>query len=104
VWFIAAFGADPDGLRTTADWTPASIAVLAGSATLGVVLQALILFVSWRKAGLRYRPDFAWRGMGLGKTARIAGWSLATIVVMQLGGIVTNNVVNTASGEGPSAL
>ena len=104
VWFIVEFGADPDGLRTATDWTPAAIAVLAGSATLGVVLQALILFVSWRKAGLRYRPDFKWRGMGLGQTGRIASWSLATIVVMQVGGIVTNNVVNTASGEGPSAL
>lgn len=102
--FIAMYGADPDGTRTPADWTPASIAVLAGSATLGVVAQALILFVSWRKAGIRYRPDFAWRGMGLAQTGRIAGWSLATIVVMQLGGIVTQNVINTASGEGPSAL
>ena len=104
MWFIVVFGADPDGLRDATDWSPESIAVLAGSATLGVVAQALILFVSWRKAGLRYRPDFAWRGMGLGQTARIASWSLATIIVMQLGGIVTNNVVNTASGEGPSAL
>ena len=104
VWFIVAFGADPDGTRSATDWSPTSIALLAGSSTLGVVLQALILFVSWRKAGIRYRPDFKWRGMGLGQTARIASWSLATIVVMQLGGIVTNNVVNTASGEGPSAL
>jgi len=102
--FIAMYGADPNGLRTPDDWTPTAIAVLAGSATLGVAAQALILFVSWRKAGIRYRPDFRWRGMGLGQTGRIAGWSLATIVVMQLGGIITNNVINTASGEGPSAL
>lgn len=104
VVFIAMFGSDPNGNRTTGDWTAGSIALLAGSATLGVVAQALILFVSWRKAGLRYRPDFAWRGMGLGQTGRIAGWSIATITVMQLGGLITNNVVNTASGVGPSAL
>ncbi|MBO1902109.1 murein biosynthesis integral membrane protein MurJ [Leucobacter weissii] len=102
--FIAMFGADPGGSRTPADWTSAAIAVLAGSATLGVAAQALILFLSWRRAGIRYRPDFAWRGMGLGQTARIAGWSLATIIVMQIGGIITNNVINTASGDGPSAL
>ena len=102
--FIAMYGADSNGLRTPGEWTPTMIAVLAGSATLGVVVQALILFVSWHKAGIRYRPDFKWRGMGLGKTARIASWSLATILVMNLGGIVTNNVINTASGQGPSAL
>ncbi|MFV0434252.1 MAG: murein biosynthesis integral membrane protein MurJ [Leucobacter sp.] len=102
VVFIAMFGADPEGDRTVLDWNPVSIAVLGGSATLGVIAQALILFWSWRKAGLRYRPDFKWRGMGLGHTARIASWSLATITVMQLGGIVTNNVVATGSGAGPS--
>lgn len=105
IWvFIVIFGSDPDGNRVPEDWVPAAIAVLAGSATLGVIAQSLVLFVSWRKAGIRYRPDFRWVGMGLGQTGRIAGWSLATIIVMQLGGIITNNVINTASGHGPSAL
>ncbi|GAA1787942.1 murein biosynthesis integral membrane protein MurJ [Leucobacter iarius] len=103
VVFIAMYGAD-NGTRTPDDWTPGAIAVLAGSATLGVIVQAVVLFISWRKAGIRYRPDFKWRGMGLGQTGRIAAWSLATIVVMQLGGIVTQNVINTASGAGASAL
>lgn len=100
--FIAMFGADPTGERTVFEWSPTAIAVLGGSATIGVIAQALILFWSWRKAGLRYRPDFKWRGMGLGRTAKIAAWSLATITVMQLGGIITNNVVATGSGAGPS--
>ena len=100
--FIVLFGADPTGERTVFEWDALSIGVLGGSATLGVIAQALILFVSWRKAGITFRPDFKWRGMGLGRTARIAGWSLATITVMQLGGFVTNNVVATGSGAGPS--
>ena len=100
--FIVLFGADPKGHREVFEWDAVSIGVLGGSATLGVIAQALILFVSWRKAGISYRPDFQWRGMGLGRTARIAGWSLATITVMQLGGFVTNNVVAIGSGEGPS--
>lgn len=102
VVFILMFGADPTGQRTVFEWDALSIGVLGGSATLGVISQALILFVSWRRAGIRYRPDFKWKGMGLGTTARIAGWSLATIVVMQLGGFITNNVVATGSGVGPS--
>ncbi|QAB17392.1 murein biosynthesis integral membrane protein MurJ [Leucobacter muris] len=103
VVFMLMFGADPTGgLRSVVDWDALSIGVLAGSATLGVAAQALILFVSWRKAGIRYRPDFKWKGMGLGHTARIAGWSLATITVMQLGGFVTNNIVATGTGAGPS--
>lgn len=102
--FIAWYGSDPDGSRTVSDWNALSIAVLAGSATLGVVAQALILFVSWRRAGISYRPDFVWRGIGLGHTAKIAGWSLATIVLTTLAGVVTGNVVGTASGQGPSTI
>lgn len=102
--FVMLYGADPNGTRTPGDWDHMAIAVLAGSATLGVIAQGLILFLSWRRVGIRYRPDFTWRGMGLGETGRIAAWSLATIGVMQLGGIVTQNVINTSTGEGPSAI
>lgn len=102
VAFIYLFGADPSGSRTAEDWTTLSVALLAGSATLGVMAQALVLFSSWRRAGIRYRPDFRWRGMGLRETANVARWGLATIVVIQLGGLVTSNVAGSASGQGPS--
>ena len=104
VTFIAVFGPDPQGQREIADWTALPIAVLAGSATLGIVAQALVLFLSWRKAGIRYRPDFRWRGMGLGKTARLAGWVLGTVLVSQIVTFVSTNIVNTATGEGPGQL
>lgn len=102
--FMLMFGADPDGIRTPADWNPFAIALLAGSATIAVAAQAIVLFLAWRRAGIRYAPDFQWRGMGLRHTGKIASWSLATIVVMQLGGVVTTNVANSASGLGPSSL
>lgn len=102
VIYIVVFGADPNGNRGLDDWNPAQIALLAGSATLGVVIQAIILSIAWRKAGIRYRPDFVWRGVGFGTLGKIAGWSLATVIVMQLGGIVTTNVASTASGQGAS--
>jgi putative peptidoglycan lipid II flippase len=102
VIYIAIFGSDPSGDQPVEDWTPFQIGVLGASATLGVVTQALILLVAWKKAGIRYRPDFVWRGVGLGKLGKIAQWSLATVVVMQLGGIVTNNVALTASGKAAS--
>lgn len=100
VAFILLFGSDPDGLRPVTSWTPASIAVLAGSATLGVVAQALVLIVPWRKAGLGFTPDFNWRGVGLGQTGRIASWGLATVTAITLAGFVTTKVINSATGEG----
>jgi putative peptidoglycan lipid II flippase len=102
VAFIVVFGADPDGLRTEIDWTGASIAVLAGSATLGVAVQAIILYIPWRRAGLKYRPDFKWRGMGLGRTVRIASWSFAALIIAQLATLVNNNVIGLGTGAGPA--
>jgi putative peptidoglycan lipid II flippase len=85
-------------------WSPEMIAVLGGSATLGVAAQALVLVLFWRRAGLRYRPDFHWRGAGLAATGRAAGWVFAMIVVMQIGGIVQTRVVSEAATADDASL
>ena len=102
---LLAFGAlfDADVSRASA-WTPEMIAVLGGSATLGVATQALVLVLFWRRAGLRIRPDFRWRGVGLGATGRAASWVFAMIVVMQIGGIVQTNVAAQAANENDASL
>jgi len=102
--FIAIFGADSTGARSVSDWTPGMIALIAGTATAGIAAQALILLVSWRKLGLRFRLDFVWRGVGLRETGRIAGWTLGMIVVTQLAGLVETNVSALSSGTGASVF
>ncbi|MBA8989276.1 murein biosynthesis integral membrane protein MurJ [Curtobacterium pusillum] len=101
--FIALFGgrgvnASPD------DWTPLKIAVLAGSASLGVLAQAAFLPLFWRRAGLSFRPDFRWRGVGLKSTGTAAGWLFAMILVTQLAGIVQARVASLATGAGNATL
>ncbi len=39
-----------------------------GSASLGVFAQAAFLPFFWKRAGLTFRPDFRWRGVGLKAT------------------------------------
>ncbi|AWB87787.1 murein biosynthesis integral membrane protein MurJ [Mycetocola zhujimingii] len=106
VVFMIAFGADPNGDRLVTDWTPTMIAVLAGTATLGVAAQAIVLFFFWKRIGLSYRPDFAWRGVGLGATGKLAGWSFAMLGLTTLGGLVQTNValIATGVGAGPATL
>ncbi|WP_231919298.1 murein biosynthesis integral membrane protein MurJ [Microterricola viridarii] len=100
LFFAAQFGADPSGgMRVASDFTPAMIAVLAGTATLGVAMQALILFVSWRRIGLRYRPDFRWRGVGLGAAGRMASWTFGMLLLTTIAGIVESQVVTQAAGS-----
>ena len=84
-------------------WTPAMVTVLAGSATAGVAAQALILFLFWRKAGLTFRADFHWRGVGLGRTGRAVSWMFGMIMVAQIAGVVQANVASLAAGgDAPS--
>ena len=102
--FALLFGVQGSEVRLVVDWTPEMIALLAGTATAGVAAQALILLVSWRKLGLRYRPDFAWKGVGLADTGKMVGWTFGLLVMTQLGGIVQTNVVALASGSGASVF
>jgi putative peptidoglycan lipid II flippase len=103
VVFIVAFGGDP-AHRDSATWTAPMIALLAGSATLGIAVQGLGLFYFWRRAGLTYRPDFHWRGVGLGATGKAAAWIFGMILVTQLAGIVQTNVASDAGGSDDASV
>jgi putative peptidoglycan lipid II flippase len=97
----AMFGVDP-AHQDPASWTTPQITLLAAGATAGIAAQALVLLLFWRRTGLGYRPDFRWRGVGLGGTMRAAGWTFAMIVVTQLAGIVQSKVAFTAGAEDAS--
>ncbi len=69
--------------QSVGDWTRPMILLLAGSLTVGVSLQALVLLIPLYRDGWRYRPRFGFRGVGLGTAGRVAGWTLAGIAVTQ---------------------
>jgi putative peptidoglycan lipid II flippase len=85
-------------------WTPGMTSLLGAVATSGVAAQALILFLFWKRAGLSFRPDFQWRGVGLGRTGRAAGWMFGLILVAQVAGIVQSNVASLATADGDAGL
>jgi putative peptidoglycan lipid II flippase len=101
--FILIFAADPTGERVISEWGADRITLLAGSATLGVAAQALILLVSWRRIGLKLSLNFQWRGFGLGPALRAASWSLGMVLVTQIGGLVQTAVASTAAAERDSS-
>jgi len=102
--FIALFGADSIGERGVSQWTPAMVSLLAGTATVGVAVQAVLLTFFWRRIGLTYRPDFRWRGVGLKDTGKMAGWTLAMILATQIEGVIEINVAGIASGAHASVF
>jgi len=86
------------------EWTPGMVTLLGCGATAGIATQALILLVFWRRAGIRYRPDFQWRGVGLAATGKAAGWLFGMILVAQIAGVVQANVATLATGDGEAGL
>jgi putative peptidoglycan lipid II flippase len=101
--FGILFGVDP-AHRDAASWTAPMITLLAGSATIGIAAQAFVLFFFWKRAGLRYRPEFRWRGVGLGRTGKVAAWTFGMILLTQLAGIVETRVATLASGDASVAV
>ena len=95
--FLWVYGPGNRGQHALGDWDAAMIALVAGTSTLGVAAQALILIWPLRRIGFRYRPTFGFRGVGLRSASRVAVWTFAAAVVGQLGLVVTSNVANQAS-------
>lgn len=89
--FINLYG----GVGSQHTWTNNQITLLAGSATLGVAAQALILLFFWKRIGLKFSFNFKWRGLGLRPALKAAGWTLAMLVITQIGGLIQTNLTST---------
>lgn len=87
------------GHVTAAEWTPEMVWWFAGTATLSIVAQALILVVPLWRSGFRWRPRFGVRGVGLGATSRVVSWAMASLLVSQLSYLVASQVMWHATGS-----
>ena len=84
----------PSGLGDTNSWNPTMIAVLCGTATLGVALQALILIRPLRNAGFDFR--IRWGVKGLGNMSRVAFWAFLGVASGQFAYVAVSNVAANA--------
>jgi len=79
-------------------WSAGQIALFGGSATLGIVCQALVLVPFLRRAGVRYHWRWGLRGSGLGRAGTVATWTFVGLAIGQLGYIVVSRVASAAPG------
>jgi len=99
VAFLVMFGPLPDGGIAPSGWTGARITLLAGTATLGVIAQALLLIIPLYRSGFRFKPVWGLRGHGLGKASTVATWAFAALAVGQVGYLAISNVAAAASAR-----
>lgn len=88
---------------TSAAFTTGQIWVLGAGSTLGIIVQAAVLVPYVRKVGFRIRPRFDLKGTGLGKTFKLAGWTLGFVAVNQLALIVVQRLATSATTSGSGA-
>lgn len=85
-------------------WTPDMVFTLAGTATLGVALQAVVLIPVVLSTGFRYRPRLGLRGIGLRTTSRMAGWTFLIVIASQVTVWFTTNLMNRVSFDAGDAV
>ena len=81
-------------------WTTEKVMLSAGTWTLGVAFQALVLFVPLIRLGFRYRPKWGIRGIGLRSMGPVAAWSLGVMGVQEVANIVNARITNGAPFAG----
>ncbi|MFJ5884125.1 murein biosynthesis integral membrane protein MurJ [Kitasatospora cineracea] len=84
------------------DVTTGDTMLLGLGSTLGIVVQAAALLPSLRSSGFTFRPRFDWRGAGLTRPLRSAGWALLLVVATQLSFAVITSL-GTGAGKAAAA-
>lgn len=105
VAYLVIFGGvDANAADDAGIWGTSRVALLAGTATLGVATQAAVLLVPLRRSGFRYRPDLHLRGSGLGRASKVAMWVFAAVAVGQVSTVAISRAAARASNVGDGAL
>ncbi|MEU9315611.1 murein biosynthesis integral membrane protein MurJ [Streptomyces sp. NPDC048295] len=93
IWVYGTSAESQMGVQTI----PAEGVRLLGIGTLlGLVVQALAMIPYLREAGFRFRPRFDWKGHGLGKTIKLAKWTVLFVLANQAGVLVVTQLATSA--------
>ncbi|MFJ1748910.1 murein biosynthesis integral membrane protein MurJ [Streptomyces sp. NPDC088116] len=96
--FIWVYGTAADSSMTVGTIPPDGVRLLGIGTLLGLVVQALAMIPYLRETGFRFRPRFDWKGHGLGKTVKLAKWTVLFVLANQAGVLVVTQLA-TAAGE-----
>ncbi|RRD30182.1 lipid II flippase MurJ [Actinomyces bowdenii] len=77
-------------------WDAGRITLIGAMTTLGIVAQALILYIPLVRSGFRPRIVFGIRGLGLGQSSKVAMWALLGVVIVSLSTWATSNLGSAA--------
>ena len=88
---------------TGAPFTTGQELLLGIGSTLGIAAQAAVLVPFLRASGYHFRPRFDFKHTGLGKTFRLAKWTLGFVLVTQAALVVVTRLASGATVGGKGA-
>jgi putative peptidoglycan lipid II flippase len=88
---------------TGAPFTTGQVLLLGLGSTLGIAAQAAVLIPFLKASGYRFRPRFDFKHTGLGKTFRLAKWTLGFVLVTQAALVVVSKLATSATVGGKGA-
>ncbi|MFJ3188652.1 murein biosynthesis integral membrane protein MurJ [Streptomyces halstedii] len=94
--FIWVYGSSAESRMGVETIPPEGVRLLGIGTLLGLVVQALAMIPYLCEAGFRFRPRFDWKGHGLGKTFRLAKWTVLFVLANQAGVIVVTQLATSA--------
>ncbi|UYQ63274.1 murein biosynthesis integral membrane protein MurJ [Streptomyces peucetius] len=96
--FIWVYGTSAESQMGVQTIPPEGVRLLGVGTLLGLVVQALAMIPYLRETGFRFRPRFDWKGHGLGKTVKLAKWTVLFVLANQAGVLVVTQLA-TAAGK-----
>ncbi|MEU0271112.1 murein biosynthesis integral membrane protein MurJ [Streptomyces sp. NPDC006307] len=96
--FIWVYGTSAETRMAVTTIPDEGVRLLGIGTLLGLVVQALAMIPYLREAGFRFRPRFDWKGQGLGKTVKLAKWTVLFVLANQAGVVVVTQLA-TAAGK-----
>ncbi|WP_405714640.1 MULTISPECIES: murein biosynthesis integral membrane protein MurJ [unclassified Streptomyces] len=94
--FIWVYGTSAESQMGVQTIPPEGVRLLGIGTLLGLVVQALAMVPYLREAGFRFRPRFDWKGHGLGKTVKLAKWTVLFVLANQAGVLVVTQLATSA--------
>jgi putative peptidoglycan lipid II flippase len=94
----------PGSVNDLTSWGAGKVSLIAVTATLGIVMQAVILVFALIKAGFSFKLIFSTRGIGLKRISSIAGWSFMMLLLNQIITILVVNVASSAPTEAGTVI
>ena len=84
-------------------WDAGRIAMVGATTTLGIAVQAMVLYIPLVRSGFHPRLVWGMRGLGLGAMSKVALWALLGTAIVSLGDIATTQLASRAVTAAESA-